>query len=66
MAGMRVGIVGGGVVGLVAAYELGKSEAQVTLFEQASRLGGLAVSFPMQDGQWIEKYYHTVKRELGQ
>ncbi len=38
---MRVAIIGGGVAGLAAAYELEKKGIQYTLFEAAPRLGGV-------------------------
>ena len=46
---MRVAIVGGGIAGLAAAYELEKAhaagaEAEYTLFETRERLGGSLAS----------------------
>ncbi len=41
---MRAAIIGGGVAGLTAAYELEKSGAEYTLFEAGSRLGGVLSS----------------------
>lgn len=39
--GLRVGIIGGGVAGLAAAFELRKLGFQITIFEsQTSRIGG--------------------------
>ena len=71
---MRVGIVGGGVGGLGAAYELGKLGHQVTLFERAPFLGGLASTFDVGGGR-LERFYHhlflsdttitSLLRELG-
>jgi protoporphyrinogen oxidase len=55
---MHVGIIGGGIAGLVAAYHLGKNGVQVTLLEKGARLGGLAGSFTLGSGHEIEKYYH--------
>ena len=58
---MKVVILGAGIAGLVAAYTLAKTgNVQVTLVEQAERAGGLAASFPLADGQQIEKYYHFI------
>lgn len=37
---MRVGVVGGGLAGLVAAYELARRGCTVALFECSDRLGG--------------------------
>ncbi len=54
---MRIGIVGGGITGLTAAYELAKKGHEVELFEAADTVGGIAGSVQM-DGFCIEKYYH--------
>jgi len=42
---VRVGIVGGGLAGLTAAYELGKRGHEVTVFEREAALGGQAATF---------------------
>jgi protoporphyrinogen oxidase len=55
--GKSVGIVGGGITGLAAAYELSKRGFAVTLFERDDSLGGLAGSFKVE-GQYLEKFYH--------
>jgi protoporphyrinogen oxidase len=59
---MRIGIIGGGVAGLGSAYFLAQRGHQVTLFEQAPALGGLAGCFDF-DGMEVEKYYHFVCRD---
>src|SRR3989338_8784172 len=56
---MKIGIIGGGVMGLTAAYELSQSGHSVILFEKQNVLGGLASSFNWQGFQ-IEKYYHFI------
>jgi uncharacterized protein with NAD-binding domain and iron-sulfur cluster len=56
----RVGIIGGGIAGLVAAYELAKAGLAVTVIESSGKLGGLAASFAIEDGHEIEKYYHFI------
>jgi protoporphyrinogen/coproporphyrinogen III oxidase len=40
-AAVKVAVVGGGIAGLSAAYELHKSGAEFTLFESSERLGGV-------------------------
>lgn len=55
----RVGIVGGGPAGLALAHDLVQAGHQVTLFEAAPELGGLARSFRFGDLQ-IERYYHFI------
>lgn len=41
---MRTAIIGGGIAGLAAAYELEKAHSPYTLFESGSRLGGVIAS----------------------
>jgi len=49
----RIAIVGGGVTGLTAAWQLHAKGHRVTVFEQTDRLGG-AVSTTIQDGWLVE------------
>ena len=55
---MRVGIIGGGVAGLAAAYELTKRGHYAEVFEQAPFLGGQASTFPVYGGQLERGYHH--------
>jgi protoporphyrinogen oxidase len=50
-------VVGGGFAGLAAAYRLARAGIRVELFERSGQLGGLAMTFPLAEGE-IEKYYH--------
>lgn len=50
---MRVAIIGGGVAGLAAAYELEKNGVAYTLFEASPRLGGV-ISSEIVDGAVLE------------
>ena len=56
---MRIGIIGGGIAGLAAAYRLADKGANVTLFEKDNSLGGLAGVVKI-DNFLIEKYYHHI------
>lgn len=56
---MRVGIVGGGVTGLVAAYRLAKQNHQVVVFEKSNQLGGLCKTFST-DKDSLECFYHHI------
>lgn len=56
---MRIGIVGGGVLGLSLAYFLSRRGIHVTVFEGKERPGGLVDYFSV-DGAWIDKYYHCI------
>ena len=56
---MKVGIVGGGMLGLSLAYFLGRVGVEVTVFEGKERAGGL-LDYVNVDGAWIDKYYHCI------
>ncbi|KKK87964.1 hypothetical protein LCGC14_2747950, partial [marine sediment metagenome] len=55
--GGRIGIVGGGVAGLTAAYRLLQKGHQVHLLEASPQLGGLVRTFEIGGGK-IECFYH--------
>jgi protoporphyrinogen oxidase len=56
---MTIGVIGGGAMGLTAAYELAKSGRSVVLFEGQRELGGMASSFDW-NGLRVERYYHFI------
>jgi protoporphyrinogen oxidase len=53
---MKIGVIGGGLTGLVAAHRL-VQEHEVDLFEKMPGLGGCLSSYKVND-YWIERYYH--------
>jgi protoporphyrinogen oxidase len=55
----RVAIVGGGILGLTAAYRLLQQGVEVTLFERSNDLGGLVGSFDF-DGHPADRFYHVI------
>ncbi len=56
---MRIGIIGGGIAGLTAAYDLAGRGHSVTLYEGAPFLGGLAAGFRADAWEWpLERFYH--------
>ena len=55
---MRVGIIGGGVAGLAAAYHLTKGGHFVEVFEQSDFLGGQASTFNVFGGRLERGYHH--------
>ena len=54
---MTTGIIGGGLAGLTAAYELAKKGQRVVVVEQDRQLGGQAGTFPT-NGDLLERFYH--------
>jgi protoporphyrinogen oxidase len=53
---MKIGIIGGGLTGLVAAHALARDH-EIDLFEKMPYLGGCLSSYHIND-YWIERYYH--------
>ena len=53
---MKIGVIGGGLTGLVAANRL-VPEHEVHIFEKMPYLGGCLSSYNVND-YWIERYYH--------
>jgi protoporphyrinogen oxidase len=54
-----VGIVGGGILGLTAAYRLAQAGVEVSLFERSPELGGLVGSFDFE-GRRADRFYHVI------
>lgn len=59
---MKVAVIGAGALGLTAALRLQQAGQQVTVFEREPVVGGLAGSFEVTDGIWLEKFYHHIFR----
>jgi protoporphyrinogen oxidase len=56
---MKTGIIGAGIGGMAAAWELAKAGLQVEIFEAADYVGGLASGFKEPHWNWtVEKFYH--------
>lgn len=56
---MNIAIIGAGPAGLAAAWDLAKAGQQVTVYEAADRVGGLAAGFREPGWEWwLEKFYH--------
>lgn len=53
----KIAVLGGGPMGLAAAWHLLKQGHQVSLFEAGDRLGGMSASFDF-DGLPIERFFH--------
>ena len=57
----KIVILGAGLAGLTAAYELAKNKKEVIVIEQADKVGGLARTvekngFKFDTGRWHRKY----------
>ena len=55
----RVGIVGGGVLGVTLALRLAEAGAEVTVLERGPSIGGLAGSFDF-GGHRVDRFYHVI------
>ncbi len=73
---MKIAIIGAGVGGMAAAYDLNKAGHDVTIYEAANYVGGLAAGFKEPNWQSsVEQFYHhwftsdadmfNFQRELG-
>ena len=56
---MKIAIIGAGYNGMVAAFDLKKAGHEITIFESAEYVGGLASGFKEPHWDWsVEKFYH--------
>ncbi len=56
---MKIAIIGAGFGGMAAAFDLRKAGHDVTIFESADFVGGLASGFKEPHWGWsVEKFYH--------
>jgi protoporphyrinogen oxidase len=56
---MKIAIVGAGIAGLSAAYDLLGAGHEVVVYEAAMQPGGLAAGFRDEGWEWpLEKFYH--------
>ena len=56
---MKIAIIGAGFSGMAAAYDLTKAGHNVTIYEAADFVGGLASGFKEPGWDWsVEKFYH--------
>ena len=57
---MKVGIIGGGIMGISLGYFLTKAGVEVDIYEASAGLGGLAGPLILEDGAQIDRFYHTI------
>ncbi len=59
MTRLKIGIIGAGVAGLAAAWDLARAGHEVHVYEGAEHVGGLAAGFKDPAWDWhLEKFYH--------
>ncbi len=58
---MNIGIIGGGIAGLTAAFDLLAAGHKVTVYEAKPQTGGLASGFRDDAWEWtLDKFYHHI------
>ena len=56
---MKIGIIGGGLMGLALAHRLTQQDHQVTVFEREPQLGGLVTYHDYGKFYW-DRFYHVI------
>ncbi|MEZ4826777.1 MAG: FAD-dependent oxidoreductase [Bacteroidia bacterium] len=56
---MKIGIIGGGFMGLALAQKLAGANTYVKVFERDEQLGGLATYHDFGDFTW-DRFYHVI------
>lgn len=56
---MKIAIIGAGLTGLTAGYRLSQNGHEVTLYEEASAVGGLVAAFPV-GLEALDRFYHHI------
>jgi len=57
---MKVGIIGGGIMGICLGYFLSRKGVCVDIYEASPMLGGLAGPITLDDGTKIDRFYHAI------
>jgi len=56
----KIGIIGGGIMGISLGYFLAKQGVSVTIYEASPVLGGLAGPLVLEDGTQVDRFYHAI------
>ena len=55
----QAAVIGAGIGGMAAAYDLVRAGKQVTIYEASDHVGGLAAGFKEPEWDWsVERFYH--------
>lgn len=57
---MKIGIIGGGIMGTCIGYFLSRRGVDVEIFEASADLGGLAGPLTLDDGTTVDRFYHAI------
>ena len=57
---IKVGIIGGGIMGISLGYFLSQQGIVVTIYEASPHLGGLAGPIILDDGTKVDRFYHAI------
>jgi protoporphyrinogen oxidase len=57
---MKVGIIGGGIMGTCLGYFLSQKGVEVEIYEASPSLGGLAGPMNLEDGTAVDRFYHAI------
>lgn len=57
---MKIGIIGGGLMGMATAYYLNKKGHEVTILEKEEEIGGLSRSEEILPGFRWDRFYHVI------
>jgi protoporphyrinogen oxidase len=57
---MKIGIIGGGIMGISLGYYLTQQNFEVEIFEASPVLGGLAGPITLEDGTNVDRFYHAI------
>ena len=57
---MKIGIIGGGILGISLGYFLTQRGVIVDIYEASPEIGGLAGRVTLDDGATVDRFYHAI------